>query len=269
MAVAYNENIEVSVLSVVLKNKENYQIIQDIVQQSYFWWKPFAHVWKCFENLTNEQLGIDSLSLANELDRNGWLSNFAILSVSLSGKEGVEYLADFNVVETNAETYAYELVEAYSSRKLNDLFEKEKEAIQKGIRSKDILSDLDIETGKISTLIGAKTNSIVPIKIASDEALSATIEAMEGRGSIIPTGLNYIDYFTCGLARQRVIMIAGGTGDGKTAESSSIINQVSVLNKERKTMGWISIEMDRKECVNRLICNNTGIPALRFYTGKI
>jgi len=269
MAVAYNENIEVSVLAVVMKNKENYQIIQDIVQQSYFWWRPFSYVWKCFENLENEQLGIDQISIENEMDRNGWMEGFAILSSGLSGKEALRYITNFEVVSENAETYAYELVEAYSSRKLNDLFEKQKEEIQKGKRSRDILSALDIETGKIATLIGAKSNSIVPINIASDEALASTIDAMEGRGSIIPTGLNFIDYFTKGLAKQRVIMIAGGTGDGKTAESTSIINQVSVLNKQQKTMGWISIEMDRKECVNRLISNNTGIPALRLDTGEL
>lgn len=269
MSVTYNENIELSVISVVLKNKESYQVIQDIVKKDYFWWRPFSYAWKCFENLSNEQLGIDSISLENELDRNGWLSDFAILSSGLSGKEAIDFIFSFNTNNENAETYAYELVESYSSRKLNDIFEKEKAAIQKGVRVKEVLSDLDLETGKVSTMVGAKSSNITTASEAVIVAMEGTVNAMNGMGTIIPTGLNFIDYYTGGLGRQRLIEIGGSTGDGKTALGSSLINKMTIENKKVHPMGWISLEMDVRECINRIISNQTGISTKRLDMGQI
>lgn len=269
MTVTYNEKIELSVIASVAQKNENFQVIEDIVEEIHFWWRPFSYVWKAYKNLNDEQLSIDKVSLSNELKRNNWLGAFVISSVGLSGDSAINYLFGFEIEVENAETYAYELVEAYASRKSIEVLENAKQALNKGTRTSEVWSNLDVESGKLTTMVGSKSSSIVPIKTASDEALDRTIEAMSGRGTIIPTGLKFIDRFTAGLARKRVIMIAGGTGDGKTAMSQTIINQVSILNKKKHAMGWISLEMDRTECVNRLISNNTGIPALRLDTGKL
>lgn len=269
MTVSYDENIEISVLASVVQRNENFSVIEDIVEDKVFWWRPFGYCWKAFVNLHNEELSIDKISLLNEMKRNNWLDSFAISSVGMVGEPAIDFLFDFKINMDNAETYAYSLLEAYGARKSIEALDNAKQAILKGSRVSDAWVNLDIESGKITSMVGAKANTISTAFDAVQESLIETQKAMEGLGVITPTGLRYIDYFTGGLARKRVYMISGGTGDGKSSMLSSIINQMTVENKKKHKMGWISLEMDKRECINRIISNQTGISALRLDMGKI
>ena len=56
MTVSYDENIELSVLASVAQRNENFSVIEDIVEDKVFWWRPFGYCWKAFINLITKAI---------------------------------------------------------------------------------------------------------------------------------------------------------------------------------------------------------------------
>lgn len=268
MAQNYNENLELLVVSSIVKNAVVvFPIIGDILETESFGWKPFQILYKNIKRVVENDLIPDYVTILVELERTGDLEKIMIQSNGKRGKEALEYMLTVDVDIEKIESYALQVQDMYGSRKLIALNDKIKKALEEGKRPIDVLGMIDIETGKISAFVGFKSNSLRVSNDVASVALDKYKKALGGEVSYILTGIDAWDDFTNGLSPQRLYMIAAASNDGKSALADNIMYNISVAPKrkeDRKKVLIVTLEMSAEERFNRLIQIETGISPLRI-----
>lgn len=93
--------------------------------------------------------------------------------------------------------------------------------------------------------------------------------AEEGAGPPgIPTGISDLDRLIHGLQRQKLIVIAGIPGGGKTTLGAGDFVRSAAFKHGRATAVF-SLEMTEQELFNRLICAAAGVPADKVTEGTL
>ncbi len=271
MANAYNETIEIAPISCLLRNPSLYPVIEDTISRKSFGWPSFGLMLQVYKDLVSDDILPDKLSVIAELERREQLSSISIPSKGLKGKDAIDYmenLADVN--PDNIESYAYQVQRYYSFRQLQSTIDKIKsklDATKDNPNPLDILSELDIETGKIAIQMGARSQNI---KLAKDVALTVINEFKEataGKSKYISTGLSAWDDFTNGLYPGRLYIVAAVSNDGKSSLVQNILYNISV---EKDIKGClISLEAEAAEVYRKIIQRITGISALRIESGDV
>ena len=80
----FSENIELSVLSCLLKDGSLYPMVEDILDPSSFGWKPFGIIYKSIQDIINGDLYPDTLTVRTDLEREGLLQAIVIPSNGIS-----------------------------------------------------------------------------------------------------------------------------------------------------------------------------------------
>ena len=272
MAQYYNENLELITISSLVQNAMLvYPIIGDILEKNSFGWKPFGILYKTIREIVESDLSPDYISILAELERKDILDSINIMSNGLRGKEAIDYMLALPVDIDNVETYAYQVQDLHGSRQLISLNEKIKRMIDDGKRPIEILSFVDLETGKISAFVGAKNGSLRTSKDVTQSSHQQFKDAVGGKARFISTRINAWDDYTNGLYPQRLYMVAAATNDGKSALVENIAYNLAVVPEEgdKVKVCIFSFEMSSEDVVNRFVQIATGISPLRIERGEL
>jgi replicative DNA helicase len=268
MAQTYNEALEISVLSCLLRDGSLFPIVEDVIEKKSFGWTPFGNIYQSIKDIINSDLYPDSISVQADLDRKGLLDGTRVLGKELVGKDAIDYIRDYKDCElANLESYAYQLQAVQATRQLYGLKDKFGDMLEKGESPYQILSNLDIESGKIASFIGFKSNSMRLSNDVAKESVERFSEAVNGHGRYISTGINGWDDFVGGLAPQKLYMVAAYSSDGKSALLEDLVYNVAV--KQGIKVFIMSGEMSSPEVNNRLVQIITGISPVNIDKGKL
>ena len=69
-----------------------------------------------------------------------------------------------------------------------------------------------------------------------------------------------------GLRRKSLVVVAGRPGMGKT---TLMLQMAYAFALQQKSVYFFSLEMNKEECLERLICNQCGIDNYNIHTGKV
>ena len=138
-----------------------------------------------------------------------------------------------------------------SKRKIQENVNKSLGWINQGNDSNNILTNLELELGKISAYCGANIKSIKSISDAVDEAVEETNLASTSRGKFIDTGIKALDEITGGLFPGQLTTIAARQGLGKSSLALSIAMNIALNNTNKKKVGIFTLEMSSTEYVDR------------------
>lgn len=122
---------------------------------------------------------------------------------------------------------------------------------------------------------GSSKNDFKNISISLKETLERTLIAKQREGSIsgISTGLDDLDKMLGGAQDSDLIILAGRPSMGKTALAINLaVNACKILNKdkkEKKAVGFFSLEMSADQLSARILSMETSINATKFRTGEI
>lgn len=274
MSATFNENIELATLSSLLKNASLYPIVEDILEKQSFGWIPYGIVYWGISQVVESDLYPDVQTVATYLDRAGLLDAVIIPSKNIRGIEALKYIEAIDVDESNLESYAYQVQELRATRQLRDLTGEIERNIEAGKRPIEILSDIDLETGKIAAYVGAKSQNVRDAKTVTQSSVDRFSEAVNGANRYIPTGIDAWDDFTNGLYGGRLYIVAAASNDGKSALVQNIIYNIAVRGvdsdreKRIKTM-LITLETSAEEVTNRLIQIMTGLSPLNIEKGNL
>ena len=85
----------------------------------------------------------------------------------------------------------------------------------------------------------------------------------------LSTGFHKLDEMTTGLHRGDVIIVAAGTGQGKTSFAMNIAQHLCLHPKQRRQVAVFSLEMSAESLITRMACAAGRVDAHKFRAGYL
>lgn len=257
----HSRDAEEAVIGAVLINPEAYYDVATFLRPEDFYVHRNRWIWETFARLHDRRQPIDLLTVSEELDQLGQLSEVG----------GPAYLtAIINNVPTSLHAEAYgRIVEETSIRRkmltaANDIA---KLAYQQDASVETVMDEAE------KAVFGVSERRITRDLRSIRQVLSEYYDRMDYLASRddeslgVPTGFVDLDRLLGGLQPSDLLIIAGRPGSGKTAFILSAAKNAA--QKYKKHVAIFSLEMSSEQLVQRLIAQETGIDSQRLRTGKL
>ena len=260
-AVPHSREAEEAVVGAVFINQEVYYDIAQFLSADDFYIHRHRWIWEAFTSLHEQRIPIDLLTVSDELERRGQLSE-------IGGPAFLTSLINQVPSSLNAESYG-RIVEGYSIRRkmINAANQIASIAYNERTTVNDVMDEAEKAVFNVSER--RLKHDLVPIKkVASDfydriDDLAKRADDIVG----VPTGFIDLDRMLTGLQPSDLLIIAGRPGQGKTGFLLSIAKNAGLTHK--KHVAIFSLEMSNDQVVQRLISQETGIDSQRMRTGKL
>src|SRR5512141_3159608 len=260
-AVPHSREAEEAVVGAVLINPEVYYDVAQFLQADDFYIHRHRWIWEAFASLHEQRIPIDLLTIGEELDRRGQLSEVG----------GPAYLTTLvNQVPTslNAESYGH-IVESHSIRR--KMIAAANSIASLAYDEDSTVDNVMDEAEKAVFGVSERRlrHDMAPIR----EVMSVVYDQVDERARRseeifgVPTGFIDLDKMLGGLQASDLLIIAGRPGQGKSGFLLSIAKNASLTHK--KHVAIFSLEMSNEQVVQRLIAQETGIDSQRLRTGKL
>lgn len=257
----HSEEAEVSVLGSILIDKDAVVEVSEFLRPEHFYDDRHRDIFNAMLSLYEAREPIDVVTVGEKLKKDKHLKD--------SG--GAAYLADLsNRVPTAAHVEHY-------GRIVKDLFVK-RQLIASASKLVEMATDESIETALVldraeqdifSLSQQHLAQAFVPVKSILSESFDRLDELHKNPGGLrgVPTGFPDIDDTLAGMQRSNLLILASRPGVGKTSLALNIAQHVAV--KEKKTVGFFSLEMSSEELMDRLLVAQADIDAWKMKTGKL
>ena len=145
----YNEELELSSLSCLLKNGSLFPIVEDTLSKKSYANNQFAIIFESIKSLYSNETLPDIVTVSADLERRGFLD--ALNIGGRRGRDALEYIYSKEVNVDNLESYANQINQDYASRQLLSTFETAIKKMKDGRQLPiEVSSYVDIEMGKIT-----------------------------------------------------------------------------------------------------------------------
>ncbi len=252
---------EKSVLGAVLIDPASVHNVIEFLRPEYFYVQEHAKIFSAMVTLFEKQQPIDLITLQSQLKKEGSLKDIG----------GAGFLSDLiNTVPTSAyvQHYAQIVKDHWTKRRLIDLSSRtvEQSFDEKGDVRK-LLDDAEVQIFALSQ--AHQTSDFIELKEALAESFERLEEFIKQGLSLrgVSTGFADIDQKLSGMQDSNLIILAARPGIGKTSLALNIALHAAL--KEKKAVGFFSLEMSKEELVDRLLVSQADIDAWRLKTGKL
>jgi replicative DNA helicase len=259
--VPHSKEAEEAVIGAVLINPEAYYDVAQFLRSDDFYIHRHRWIWESFNRLHERRIPLDFLTVAEDLNQAGQLSEIG----------GTAYLtALINNVPTSLHAEAYgRLVEETSVRRrmLDAAASIAKLAYQQDSGIDAVMDEAEKAVFGISER--RMTRDLQSIKQVLSEYYDRIDQLSQRDDEIfgVPTGFIDLDRMLGGLQPSDFLIVAGRPGMGKTAFMLSAAK--SAAQKHKKHVAIFSLEMSNEQLVQRLLAQETGIDSHRLRTGKL
>jgi replicative DNA helicase len=178
---------------------------------------------------------------------------------------GIEYISQLrakNGKRNTAKVYAEKVKEQSIFRSASRISALIQENIQAAIESGNSANFVNDVNALFNGFITVKENNM---RHVSDVVKTAKEQSKEPKKSPL-LGFSHIDNWMRGIGNERLIVVAGRPGTGKTAFSLAVCRNVA-------TQGFgavpvFSLEMSAEELVNRMLADMSGVPFQTIMTAE-
>jgi replicative DNA helicase len=252
---------EKSVLGAIMIDTAAISLVAEFLRPYHFYLREHQVIFNSMLLLYEKQMPIDIITLKSQLQSEGEIKNVG----------GAEYLSDLiNTVPTSAyiEHYAQIVRGVYTKRKLIEVSSR---SVEKAFSDKGDIKELidDIESSIFALAQEHQHRDFIPLKEILTESFERLEDFMKTGGHTrgLPTGFTSLDNKLSGLMPSNLIVLAARPGVGKTTFALNIA--LNVAMKEKKSVGFFSLEMSKEELVDRLLVGQADIDAWRLKTGRL
>ena len=255
--VPFSIEAEKSVLGAIFIDPETYSIASKELTGDDFYIEQHRLLYKAMEHLVlNEKL--DLVILKAELEKRGQLEK-------IGGLEYIVELANF-VPSSDSISYYAGIVKEYSLRR--NMILGYSKAIQ----------DLYNESVPVKNITDYVQDTVLSGKERANEVITFSeafydfledLEKRQKNGNKYPgilTGYSIFDMITGGLEDEKVYVLGGRPGMGKTALA---INMAVNIARNRKNVLFVSLEMSKNEIIKRIVSYISGVKSGRLKTAAI
>jgi replicative DNA helicase len=260
-SIPHSREAEEAVVGAVLINPEVYYDVAQFLQADDFYIHRHKWIWEAFTSLHEQRIPIDLLTINEELDRKGQLTEIG----------GPAYLTGLvNQVPTslNAESYG-RIVESHSIRRkmINAANAIASMAYNEDSTVDNVMDEAEKAVFNVSER--RLKHDLQPISAVLSEYYDRIDDLAKRDEEIfgVPTGFIDLDKMLAGLQPSDLLIIAGRPGQGKTGFLLTVAKHAALTHK--KHVAIFSLEMSNEQVVQRLIAQETGIDSQRMRTGKL
>jgi len=246
----HSPEAEKAVLGSILIEPSAFERAADLCEERHFYTKANRLVWRAMAELTKRGEAVDTVTVTDELRKQGTLAE--------AGGTGV--LAELvNAVATAAHVEHYARLVAEKAV-IRELIRSSTEIVEKAYsadsESAALLEEAESKIFAISqrqTIHGfTDSGKLAADAISHLEKLHAQKEHITG----IATGFSELDHMTSGFQRGDLIIVAGRPSQGKTAFAMNIATNVALRGVP---VAIFSLEMDKMQIFLRMLCGEARV----------
>jgi replicative DNA helicase len=243
---------EENLIGALLKDPSQLDSVATMLAPSDFYMQVLGWAFGAMLSLRERGLGVDSVTLGDELERHGKMDEFGI-----AGKPGRLALLDLrtNFKGDLPQSYAVKVLGYAAKRNMIQEFSTGTTWAYNGREASEIRDDMI----RRLTNIKVPNNKSAKHTQTFKEALSQNYdEVNNGNISFVPTGFIDIDRaMNDGLYAPDFMLVAARPGCGKTALLLSVAMNAA---KKNKNIVMFSLEMSNSQIIMRACSMETGIP---------
>ena len=258
----YNRDAEMALLGCFLMDNDIVAELVEKLGEDDFYQEPHKYNIRAMQKVFNDRKPVDLVTVADQLDGEG----------NLEKAGGIVYLTELAQITPSAANYKsyYEIVSRDSINR--KLIRASRKIIETSMSATDgqtplafaekTIYDISKQTER-SSLLGMNEGDIIGEVLHKFEMLQTDENAFKG----IPTGFKRLDKMTNGLQPAALIVLAARPGMGKTSLAMNLVENASL--RAGKTCAVFSLEMPRREIVQRLICSYANVSMGKALSGQL
>jgi len=254
-----NTEAEKSVLGSMMIDDEAIGLAVEILDETWFYEESHQKIYQAIIKLYSEHKKVDLITLSDKLKADGLLESIG----------GVTYLS--SVIEyvpsaANVEHYAHIVKEKGILRKL---IKNATNIISESYEAKDNIEEIVDNAERLIFEIAdlKQKQKSVHIKDLVKESIETLDRLYKKKQHVtgLPTGFEKFDFYTSGLQKSDLIILAGRPSMGKSALAVSIGENIAV--KHGTGVGFFSLEMSKEQLVQRMLCSQARVDAHKVRSG--
>lgn len=248
-------------MGAMLLDKDAVIAVAEFLLPEDFYDERLREVYQACLDLYEDRTPIDVLTVTEKLKKRKSLKDIG----------GASYLADLaNKVPTAAhvEHYGKIVKDSATKRSLMSAASKLVDiSMDEGLGAMELLDAAESQIFSLSQK--SLSNAFTSVKDTLAESFDRLDELhKQGEGIRgVATGFADLDDALAGMQKSNLLILAARPGVGKTSLALNIAENVSVKNK--RPLGFFSLEMSREELVDRLLVAEADIDAWKLKTGKL
>ena len=258
----YNRDAEMALLGCLLIDSDIASELVEKLTEDDFYQESHKFILRAMKKVFDSRKPIDLVTVADELDGEG----------ALEKAGGIVYLTDLTGLTPSAANYKsyYEIVTRDSTNR--KLIRAARKIIEASMEAPDgnaalayaekTVYDISKQTER-SALLGMTDGDIITEVLDEFQSLQADPNALRG----IPTGYKRLDKMTNGLHGGDLIVLAARPGMGKTSLAMNLVENASLKNN--KVSAVFSLEMPRKQIIQRLLCSYANVSMANALSGRL
>ena len=252
---------EEALLAHVLYNPDEFKSLSDIIGSKDFYLTTHQWVWQAMETLRDKGMGIDVITVGDELARKAQLDEFQ--KYGMNGRAALSTLKDQPVTGRGLD-YAITVQDYAIKRSLLGLASRVAGWASNGRTSAAIIADVEAEFAKFILHSGKVNTHTVNMEVAAARAIVLAELASSGERAL-ETGLADLDKFLY-PQKTELITVAGRPGQGK----SSLLATIAINAAKRgKRIKYFSCEMGSAQIAQRMISQLSGVSAFDIMRGRL
>jgi replicative DNA helicase len=259
--VPHNRESEEAVVGAVLINPEVYYDVAQFLQADDFYIHRHRWIWEAYTSLHEQRIPVDLLTLSEELERKGQLSE-------IGGRPFLTALVNQVPTSLNASAYAH-IVEGHAIRRrmITAANSIASVAYNEDLKIDSVMDEAEKAVFNVSER--RLRHDVRPIRDVLRDYYDRVDEAAKRGDEIygVPTGFIDLDKLLRGLQPSDLLIIAGRPGQGKTGFLLSVAKNAALIHK--KHVAVFSLEMSNSQVAERLISQQTGIVSQNLRTGSL
>lgn len=255
----WSEDAERAVLGALLLDADAMMRAAEHVDDSMFYREGHRRLFRAALALTERGAVVDTLTLADELERRGELEQSG-------GKEYLSFLVEAVPTVANVEFHARIVREKATLRRLietsTEIVQEAFEARKPGHELLDFAEARIFALGQTRDKAGfARVKELLWPAMEKLEALAQRENAITG----VASGFNELDHMLSGFQPADLIIVAARPSMGKTALVLNIAQHAAITGK--KSVAFFSLEMSKESLVQRLLASEALIDAQALRKG--
>ncbi len=251
---------EESVVGALMLEKDAIYAVADFLKPEHFYNEKFGEIYKAIKNLSDSRNPIDMNTVAEQLSRNGKLTE-------VGGIAELALITNRVASTAHVEFHARIVSEKFLQRELirvgaaiqRDAFDESQDVAE--LLQKASHSVFELENGYIKKEV-SEIGAV--LRDAYDQLEKAA--KSEGGMSGVPSGYTELDKITAGWHPSDLVIIAARPAMGKTAFVLSMARNIAINNEP---VAVFSLEMSSVQLVNRIVSAEARIESEKMKTGKL